>query len=104
MGGVKTTAADRKFSKLIRERDNWTCQRCGKQYVPPTNALHSAHNFTRRIKATRLDEFNAISLCYGCHQFVDSHADEKERLFRAQFGDEAYEATAAKAHGKRDRI
>jgi 5-methylcytosine-specific restriction endonuclease McrA len=103
-GGIKVTAADRKFSLLIRERDNWTCCRCGKQYVPPTNALHCAHNFTRRTKATRHDEFNAMALCYGCHSHVDSHADEKERLFRDKFGDAQYEATAALAHGRRDRL
>jgi len=115
LSGIKRTAADRKFSLMIRERDNWTCQRCGKQYVPPTKALHCAHNHTRRCPVctsgskkqhvcTRLDEFNALALCYGCHQFVDSHAAEKERLFRAQFGDEQYEITAAIAHGKRDRF
>ena len=103
MSGIKTTAEDRKFSKMIRERAGWRCQRCGRQYVPPTNALHCAHNFTRRTKATRFDEFNALALCYGCHQYVDSHSDAKEKLFRDWFGDDQYEITAALAHEKRDR-
>jgi hypothetical protein len=69
MGGIKRTAADRKFSLMIRERDNWTCQRCGKQYVPPTRALDCMHNFPRACKkcttkspqphyCTRLDPHN----------------------------------------------
>jgi hypothetical protein len=101
---IKTTAEDRKFSKMIRTRDNWTCQRCSKQYQPPTNALHCAHNFTRRTKATRFNEFNALALCYGCHQYIDSHAQAKETLFRDQFGDAAYDEVAALAHEKRNRV
>ncbi len=46
---------------------------------------------------------NAMALCYGCHQWVDSHPDEKELLFREKFGDEEFERVAALAHGKRDR-
>jgi hypothetical protein len=53
---------------------------------------------------TRFDPENALALCYGCHQFIDSHAAEKETLFRLRFGNEAYDRVAALAHGKRDRV
>jgi 5-methylcytosine-specific restriction endonuclease McrA len=104
MSGLKITPADKAFSREIRERDGWTCQRCGKRYVPPTKALHSAHNFTRRTGVVRVDPSNAMALCYGCHQFIDSHAAEKEALFRGKFGDDEYERVASLAHGKRDRV
>jgi hypothetical protein len=59
--------------------------------------------FTRRTQATRFDQDNALALCYGCHQFVDSHAKEKFELWISVIGDERFEALAARAHGKRDR-
>ncbi len=103
MSGIKRTAEDARTSKLVRERDDWTCMRCGKQYPPNSRGLHAAHHFTRRTKVTRYDPDNLLSLCYGCHQFVDSHPTEKEALWRSRIGDERFEALAAKAHGRRDR-
>lgn len=98
MSGIKRTKEDAEFSKFIRQRDKWTCQRCGKQYDPPTKALHCAHCFTRRTRATRFDPMNALALCYGCHQFVDSHAEEKETLWRLRIGNAAYDALVLRAH------
>jgi 5-methylcytosine-specific restriction endonuclease McrA len=104
MGGIKRTPADVRFSNEIRERDNWTCQRCGKRFIPPTRALHAAHYFTRRTGATRVNPDNALALCYGCHQFVDSHKYEKDELWMGKLGVERFEALAALGHGKRDRV
>jgi late competence protein required for DNA uptake (superfamily II DNA/RNA helicase) len=104
VSGIKRTAEDARFSKFIRERDNFTCQRCGKEHAPNSQGLHCAHNFTRRTKVTRHMMTNALALCYGCHQFVDSHSAEKEALFRLRFGNDEYERVAALAHGKRDRV
>lgn len=115
MSGIKITKADRKFSLMIRERDEWTCQRCGKTYVPPTKALHAMHNHSRACKrcttkrptphvCARLDPSNALAGCYGCHMWIDSHPADKERLFRFHFGDEEYDRVAALAHGRRDRV
>jgi hypothetical protein len=47
---------------------------------------------------------NILALCFGCHQYVDSHAAEKEALFRLRFGNEAYDRVAALAHQRRDRV
>jgi hypothetical protein len=35
---------------------------------------------------------------------VDSHAEEKENLWRLRFGNDEYDRVAAMAHGKRDRV
>lgn len=106
MGGIKRTPADIKLSKEIRERDNWTCQRCGKDYSDPERHryLDAAHCFTRRTKATRLEPDNLLALCWGCHSFVDSHALEKENLWRLRIGNARYDRIAGLAHEKRDRI
>lgn len=76
MGGIKVTSADRWFSLYIRTRDGWRCCRCGKEYTPPTQALHCSHFKGRGKHSTRLDERNCNALCYGCHQYFTSQPDE----------------------------
>lgn len=73
---IKIDKADKVFSLYIRTRDNWTCQRCKKQYTPPTSALHCSHFMGRGKEATRFDEENADALCYGCHQYFTSQPIE----------------------------
>lgn len=96
--GIKITKADRLFSQYIRKRDRWISQRCATQYHPPTTGLQCAHMFTRGKWSTRLDPRNAMALCYGCHQWVDSHHEEKEALFRKRLGDTGYEALRLKSN------
>jgi late competence protein required for DNA uptake (superfamily II DNA/RNA helicase) len=103
MSGIKRTPADVKFSRMIRERDNWTCQRCGKEHSPSSRGLHSAHMFTRRTRSARLDPDNACALCYGCHQHLDSHPEEKTGFWVGRIGIERFDSLSARAHGKRDR-
>lgn len=98
MSGIKRDKLDAVFSDLVRERAEWTCQRCGTQYQPPTRALHCAHLFTRRAKATRTHPDAAIAACYGCHQYLDSHPEDKERLARNILGDVAFDAVRARFH------
>ncbi len=73
---VKIDPADKAFSLYIRTRDNWTCQRCGKRYEPPTNALHCSHFKGRGKEATRFEPLNADALCYGCHRYFTAQPDE----------------------------
>lgn len=76
MGKVKIDKADQLFSRYIRTRDNWTCQRCGQRYDPPTRALHCSHFQGRGHEATRFEPLNADALCYGCHHYFTSHPGE----------------------------
>jgi predicted restriction endonuclease len=101
--GLRRTPEDIRFSKMIRERDDYTCQRCGSKHLPNSNGLHAAHMFSRRVKATRHDPDNAVALCYGCHQFIDSHPASKVEFFEHLLG-ERFDALAARAHAKRDRV
>lgn len=73
MSKVKIDPADKAFSLYIRTRDNWTCQRCGTVYTPPTSALHCSHFMGRGREATRFEPLNADALCYGCHRYFTSH-------------------------------
>lgn len=73
MRRIRIDKADKLFSLWIRTRDGWTCQRCHRQYKPPTNALHCSHFFGRGKESTRYEPLNADSLCYGCHAYFTAH-------------------------------
>lgn len=60
--------ADIKFSLMIRERDKWTCRRCGKDHSENHAGLDCSHFFGRDHYAVRYDPENAIALCHTpCH-------------------------------------
>ncbi len=103
VGGIRRDARDARFSKAVRQRDRFTCQRCGTVHAENSSGLHAMHMFSRRIQATRFDMENAAAGCYGCHQYLDSHPNEKQAFFRQRLGDEAFDALSARAHAKRDR-
>lgn len=76
MPKIKIDQADKYFSLYIRTKAGWRCERCFKQYTPPTSALHCSHFYGRGKEATRFEPLNATSLCYGCHQYLGSHPAE----------------------------
>lgn len=76
MRRLKVDKADQLFSLWVRTRDNWTCQRCGMPYKPPTSGLHCSHFVGRGKEATRFEPLNADALDYGCHQYFTSHPAE----------------------------
>jgi hypothetical protein len=67
MPKIKLCTADREFSRFIRTRDKWTCQRCGHKHEEKSQGLHCSHYFSRGKEATRYHTDNCISLCYACH-------------------------------------
>ena len=89
--------ADIEFAKLIKDRDKWTCQRCGKVYVPKSRGLHAAHIFSRRFKATRHDPENALALDFGCHMWGHQNPLAFHEWVEEYLGSERYEALKAKA-------
>ena len=87
---IKTTKWDKVFSKYVRTRDLWTCQRCGSGHLPNSQGLHNSHYVGRGNYSTRFDEDNCEALCYGCHQYLGSnpvlHRDHKvEKLGQKRF-------------------
>lgn len=78
---IKLLAVDKLMSLWIRERDNWTCQRCATKFTPPTNGLHHSHFVGRGNKSTRWLPENGVALCYGCHSHLDGAGREEYREF-----------------------
>ena len=87
------------FRSLIRKRAMKRaggCERCG---APKHNykELQTAHFHSRRKYSVRWDERNAVGLCGGCHQYLDSHIDAKQEFARKYLGDEEYERLYVRA-------
>jgi len=93
--GIKINATDILFSKWIKIRDKFRCQRCGRLYQEGDRGLQCAHCFGRRVKATRWRDTNACALCTGCHSVVDSNPEEKRELFIRLFGEREYKTNRA---------
>lgn len=79
---IKILACDTWFSKCVRERAGWRCERCDAQHQEGTTGLHCAHFYSRGYWGTRFDPFNAASLCYGCHSYLDRNPVEKLKWFQ----------------------
>lgn len=80
MGGIKRTPADDAFSKCIRERANYCCERCGKNHRQNPQALDCSHHHSRGNWSIRFDPNNAESLCYGCHSLVGGTEERRKEV------------------------
>lgn len=78
--------ADKEWQKAVRDRDSYTCQRCGiyDRYV-------HAHHVASRSRRPDLkhDVSNGKCLCGSCHQYVHHHP--KEAALMGLLSDASYE-------------
>lgn len=87
-GGIKRDKYDAVFSDLIRERANWTCELCSRQFPEGTRqSLHCSHLFGRRYLGTRFHPDNCFSLCAGCHMKMGENPVEHHEWARKRLGD-----------------
>lgn len=80
MGGIRITPADSAFSKCVRERAGWRCERCGEQHNRTSQGLHASHHHRRGQWGVRFDPMNAESLCYGCHSHVGGTQERMDEV------------------------
>ena len=85
---VKRTKHDDIFSKVIRERDEYTCQRCKR--TADTTKIECSHFFSRRHQATRYDPDNACAHCFTCHQYLGENPILFQSWIRSYLGDVRY--------------
>lgn len=98
--------ADQLFSKWIRTRDKWTCQRCKTKYQENSQGLHCSHFYGRRNESTRFEPDNCIALCYGCHKYFDETNREAYREFKLnQLGQKRFDTLKVQVntYKKKDR-
>lgn len=80
MGGIKITPADSAFSKCVRARAGYKCQRCGAQHDKTSRGLHCSHHHRRGHWGIRFHPDNAESLCYGCHSLTGGTQDRIDEV------------------------
>jgi 5-methylcytosine-specific restriction endonuclease McrA len=103
---MKIDKADALFSKYIRIRDNWTCQRCHTRHEEGSRGLHCSHFFGRANENTRFDPQNCTAICFGCHKYFDEKDREAYREFKIkQIGKKEFEKLTIRARMscKKDR-
>lgn len=91
MSAIKRTPADIAFSKLIRKRAGWKCERCGSQHSESDMGLHCSHYYSRGNWAVRFDPDNAAALCYGCHAYLGGRPHEHREWFLERSGQGLYD-------------
>lgn len=91
MSGIQRTPADIAFSKCVRFRAHYSCERCGAQHNETSMGLHCSHVHGRRAWSVRFHPDNAFSLCYGCHSHFGSNPHEHEAFAIEQLGKGRYE-------------
>ncbi len=66
--GINSTQADIWFSKCVRMRVNWTCEKCGINLEHFKAGLDCSHFISRKYQSVRYHPKNAFAHCKGCHQ------------------------------------
>ena len=71
MACIKRDKYDATFSDLIRERADWTCERCGlecRKEGQDSRRLDCSHFYSRANRSVRWHPLNAAAHCFRCHQ------------------------------------
>lgn len=95
MAKIRVKKADIEWAKQVKERDHYTCQRCGAKHQ--SRGMHAAHIVSRRYKQTRHDLENGITLCFGCHMWAHQNPHEAIDFFMNHLGKDRYEQLRQKA-------
>ena len=95
---MKRDPRDQLFSKLVRCRSNWVCERCGKQYEPNSQGLHASHLFGRRRRSVRWAPDNAAAHCFSCHNFLGENPRIFSRWITEHLGSEKADFLETKAN------
>ena len=99
---LKRDKLDAKFSDLVRERADWTCECCGK-YFPERkgSGIHASHYWSRAGKSTRWHGDNVFAHCFGCHQKLGGKPHEFGVWVREQLGETRYDELTLRARKPR---
>ena len=91
MAGIKITAADKWFSKCVRERNNWTCEYAGTvfgegQIHCKANGLECSHFYTRGNWSVRFEPLNAFAHSTGSHFHLGGNPSEFKEWVMERLG------------------
>ena len=84
---------DKLYSDYVRERDNWTCVRCGLREINNKRHMSCSHYWSRRHISTRWELDNLCTLCWNCHAYhweSEKQSDYRNYMLK-KLGKEGYE-------------
>lgn len=102
IGKMKLRKTDTLYTRYVRERDDYTCQRCRRPY-PKDNCrnLVTSHFWGRGRENTRFDDENCMALCQlPCHQYW-GHGEgrvEYQAFMEEKLGQAGYDNLMVRAH------
>jgi hypothetical protein len=89
---MKRDALDAVFSDLVRERDDWSCRRCGTHFPDRKGRdVHCSHFFSRIYNTTRWYLDNCLTLCAKCHDHVGKNPHDHTQLVLRELGPMRYQ-------------
>ena len=90
-GGIVRDKTDIVFSFLVRERVDWCCERCRKDFRHNIGELHCSHIFGRAKKGVRVNPLNAFAHCQGCHEYLEQHPVDFAEWAKGLMGENRYD-------------
>lgn len=97
--------ADIEFSNYIREKSNWTCEKCGKVCKLDGEILHqleASHYYSRRMESVRFDSRNVHALCSSCHKRMGGYTNKEDGEYdlwmKELLGTKGYQLLKLEAH------
>ena len=109
---IRLNRADTLFSRYIREKRGWRCEKCGvlcrDKEGNRFRRLEASHYHGRGNLNTRYDVANVRTLCFLCHQRMGGHTrdenGEYDLWMKELLGPEGYKKLRIRAelYAKRD--
>lgn len=84
-GKIKLRKTDTLYSKYLRKKRKYVCERCFKFY-PEGIGLQVSHFYGRAKESVRFDEENTDIMCAGCHQYFTANPAEYTEWKKKQLG------------------
>lgn len=94
---LKKDKLDTVFSLLVRERSEWKCENCGRDFSANRASLHCSHINGRRHNSTRWHPYNALAHCVGCHRNLGGEPVQFTRHAEYEYGEMTVEQVARAA-------
>jgi len=85
--------------ELCKERADWTCEKCGKQFPERKGGgLDWSHFYGRRARGTRWDMDNCAAHCCGCHSWLGANPIEFGLWIEGHLGEVRKSLVMARFH------
>lgn len=91
------------WTKYMRLKQDYTCQKCGRYYPPDNKAalmnLGVSHYHGRGHENVRFDEDNTNLMCnFPCHDYFDHHKGEYKEWMIRRLGQDRFDMLEVRAN------